>query len=51
MEKLRSEEGFRSTFEFYASEEQKFRKLAEEAYQHKIRTLQEWKEFNNGGKE
>lgn len=51
MEKLISEEGFRSTFEFYAAEELKFKKLAEEAYQRKIQVMKEWKEFKHGGKE
>lgn len=48
MEELKSEEGFRSSFEFYDAEEQKFKKLAEEAYQHKMQVLKEWKEHKHG---
>ena len=52
MEELISEEGFRSSFEFYDAEEQKFKKLAEEAYQCKMKVLAKWKEHKHGsGKE
>lgn len=51
MEELKSEEGFRSSFEFYDAEEQKFRKLAEEAYQRKMEVLARWKEHKHGNSE
>lgn len=50
MEELESEAGFRSAYEFYDAEEQKFKKLVEEAHQRKTEVLKRWKEFNNGGK-
>lgn len=51
MEELKSDAGYRSTFEFYDAEEQKFTKLAEEARQRKMEILREWKESNHGVKE
>lgn len=45
MEKLTSQEGFRSTFEFYDAEERKFKELAEEARRRKQEVLIQWKKF------
>jgi hypothetical protein len=51
MEELKSEEGFRSAFEFYQAEEVKFLRLSDEAHHKKMEVLKRWKEFSRGDKE